>query len=146
MFPTNWGKGRSNRLMTALSAACVAAVLLATSHPLPAQDAGELDAKQQRLGRLAFIRCRACHTLGEGEDSKVGPNLHDFYGNEAATRTSFGYSEALTESGIVWDEDTLARWLQNPADLVPGNTMAFAGIANPAELEALIAYLLIETR
>ena len=47
----------------------------------------------------------------------------------------------MRNANIRWDEATLDRWLQRPQAVVPGTTMAFAGIANPADRRALIAYM-----
>ena len=38
------------------------------------------------------------------------------------------------------------RWLEKPSAVVPGNAMAFAGIANPKDRAALIAYMESETK
>ena len=42
-------------------------------------------------------------------------------------------------------EATLDRWLEKPSALAPGNTMAFAGIANAADRAALIRYIVLES-
>jgi cytochrome c len=67
-------------------------------------------------------------------------------GRKAATVPSFAYSKALEASNLTWDRATLDRWLEKPNALVPGNTMAFAGIANPKDRAALIVYLEAETK
>jgi cytochrome c len=57
----------------------------------------------------------------------------------------FTYSAALSSSKIVWDRATLDRWIEKPGAVVPGNIMAFAGIANAADRAALIRYIEVES-
>lgn len=97
-------------------------------------------------GKLLYIQCRACHDLKPSPLEKVGPNLSGLLNRPAAQDPDFAYSAALAKSQLVWDRATLDRWLTRPGELVPGNTMAFAGIASPADRAALIAYLELETR
>ena len=42
---------------------------------------------------------------------------------------------------IIWDEKTLDLWLKKPSDVVPETAMAFAGLPDKADREAIIAYL-----
>jgi cytochrome c len=104
------------------------------------------ESPEWKRGRLLYIQCRACHELKPGAPHKVGPNLSGMMGRKAATVPSFAYSKALEASNLTWDRATLDRWLEKPNALVPGNTMAFAGIANPKDRAALIVYLEAETK
>lgn len=99
-----------------------------------------------KRGKLLFIQCRACHELKADQPHKVGPNLHGLMGRKAGTADGFTYSPALAKSGITWDAATLDKWLEKPSGLVPGNMMAFAGIANPADRAAVIKYIEVETK
>jgi len=59
----------------------------------------ELTAIQR--GAKIYARCRACHTLEQGERHKVGPNLWAVYGSTAGTKEGFAYSKAMKASGVV---------------------------------------------
>jgi cytochrome c len=65
-------------------------------------------------------------------------------GRKAGTIAGFTYSEANTEAGangLVWTEDNLFKYLENPAAFMPGNKMVFAGVKNESDRRDLIAYL-----
>lgn len=92
-------------------------------------------------GKTVFNRCKACHHLEQGGSTALGPNLHGVLGRKAGTLSGYNYSEAMKGSGIIWDEDTLAKYLRDPKSFMPGNKMAFPGIKNGTELANLLAYL-----
>lgn len=110
-----------------------------------AQSAAATDSPDYKRGRLLYIQCRACHDLQPSPVDKVGPNLAGIMGRRAAEDPDFAYSPALKGAKLVWDRAMLDRWLEKPSALAPGNTMAFAGIANPADRAALIRYIEIES-
>lgn len=92
-------------------------------------------------GAQQFRQCAACHSMAPGEHL-TGPSLAGVVGREAGSVEDFGrYSQGLQESGIVWTEQTLDKWLQDPTGLVPGTSMRIRGIADETEREDLIAYL-----
>lgn len=96
-------------------------------------------------GRRLFLQCRACHSLDAGGAHKVGPNLHGMFGEPAAVKEGFNYSQALKDAGIVWTPGALEEWLVRPSSFVPGNMMAFAGIRKEEDRTDLLAYLMKET-
>ena len=110
------------------------------------QPRAEPDPASMRRGRILFLQCTACHSLKQGEDHKVGPNLHRVIGAPAAHKPGYVYTDSLKESGIVWSRENLSRFLADPFDLVPGTAMAFIGIERGSDRAALIAYLEQETR
>jgi cytochrome c len=98
-------------------------------------------------GAQAFRQCSACHTLKAGQRNTLGPNLAQFFGKRAGTaNATFRYSAAFTRSTLLWDEETLDRFLTSPNRTIPGTSMAFSGIAQPTTRAALIAYLKQETK
>jgi cytochrome c len=100
----------------------------------------------QARGELLGLACAACHKLGAGEGTLIGPNLHGVFGRRAGTVPGFVYSPALAESGLVWTPVSLEAWLAEPAGFVAGTTMAFAGYGSAEDRRDLIAYLLLATR
>ncbi|MCB1463697.1 MAG: c-type cytochrome [Nitratireductor sp.] len=95
-------------------------------------------------GEKVFHKCAACHTIGEGAKSRVGPQLNDLFGRRAGTIGGFKYSAAMVaagEGGVVWDEQTLTQFLVKPRDLVKGTKMAFAGLKKSADIANVIEYL-----
>jgi cytochrome c len=74
----------------------------------------------------------------------VGPFLNDIIGRKAGTVEGFSYSEANKQAGakgLVWTEDVLFKYLENPLAFMPGTKMAFAGLKDPQDRKDLIAFL-----
>lgn len=107
--------------------------------------AGPGYAQDVAAGQRVFNQCRACHTVEQGGRNGVGPNLHGVFGRRAASVEGFRYSAPMRqkgEEGLVWTPETLAPYLRNPRAVVPGGSMAFAGIRNnDQQITDLIAYL-----
>lgn len=92
-------------------------------------------------GKQIFNQCRACHALEEGQH-RVGPSLHGVFGREAGGLESFKrYSKALQESDIVWNEETIGKYLADPSGYIPGNIMSYPGLKSEEKRADVIAYL-----
>jgi cytochrome c len=91
-------------------------------------------------GEVVFNKCKACHAVDEAKN-KVGPYLVGVFGRPAGTAEGFKYSQAMKDSGITWDEQTLAEYLANPRGFIKGNRMAFVGLKNQQDVIDVIAYL-----
>ena len=92
-------------------------------------------------GREVFERrCRTCHGGTPLGNLPIGPSLAGIIGKKAATQDSGVHSRSVIDSGIVWDRDSLRRFLAEPSRAIPGTLMA-ADVTNPAELESLLDYL-----
>ena len=119
------------------------ALLCVVAQPAAASDLDtRLASANMKRGQLLYMVCKACHDVEAGLPHKVGPNLHGMFGRKAGTAEGFKYTDALLKSGLVWTPETMDVWLRQPGALVPGNGMAFAGIANDADRASLIAWLL----
>ena len=93
-----------------------------------------------------FLRCHACHSL-EPDETKAGPTLAGLFGRRAGSLESYDeYSEAMVDSGVVWDDDTLSAFLADPQKYIPGNLMIRHGshakrVTSVIHRADLIAYL-----
>lgn len=92
-------------------------------------------------GKRLFIQCRGCHDIEESKLVKIGPNLKGVLGRQVASVQGFNYSAALKANNFVWDEQQMDAWLKQPTAIAPGTTMGFAGIPDPADRQALVAFL-----
>jgi cytochrome c len=94
-------------------------------------------------GERLYARCAACHSL---QRNRTGPRHCGLIGRPAGGLADFDYSEALVGSGLVWDAETLDRFLADPTGSVPGTAMGYAGVKDPAERADLIAFLVAVNR
>jgi cytochrome c len=121
------------RLFAALAMAAVACSATMTLAAGPAGDPVK--------GKTVFARCMACHKIDTSNTSGLGPNLNRIAGRRAGSLPGFRYSPAMTAANRVWNDATLDAYLTSPARAVPGNRMAFVGLANPADRQNVIAYI-----
>ncbi len=126
---------------TRIAAATIAlahAVLLAFAIAVPAAASDDAQA--------AFNNhCRTCHTMTEG-DNRLGPSLHNIIGAKAAAAPGYNaFSQGLANSGIVWDEATLDKFIANPEAVVRNNNMKpYKGITDPAVRKKIIEFLKLQ--
>lgn len=102
---------------------------------------GTAVAQDAALGEKVFLKCRACHQVGEGAKNAVGPVLNGIVGRAAGTYPDYNYSDANKGSGITWNEATLKEYLKNPRAKVPGTKMIFPGLPKDDDIDNVIAYL-----
>ena len=92
-------------------------------------------------GANAAKKCLACHDFTKGGPNKVGPNLYGIVNRDRGTHEGFGYSAPMKAKGGKWTIQDLYAYLNNPRAMVPGTSMAFAGISKGQDRADLIAYL-----
>ena len=101
-----------------------------------------LAAGDPAAGEALYTRCLGCHSL---EYNRTGPKHCGLIGRRAGSVPGYQYSEAMSKSGLVWNEATLERFLADPLKTVPGTTMTYAGVPDEKERASLIAYLREQT-
>jgi len=94
-------------------------------------------------GKRLFRICKECHRLRDdtGKRKKDGPHLESLLGRKAASVEGFAYSAAMRRSGIIWDAETLDRFVAAPKAVAPGTKMDFEGLPDKRDRLDLIAYL-----
>ncbi len=123
----------------ALSAIAAVTALLATAAASPiawAQDAEN--------GESIYRQCRACHQVGPNARNLVGPQLNGVVGRKASAVEGFNYSDASKQAaakGLVWTDENLDKYLENPRSFMPGTRMAYAGLRDENARKDIIAYL-----
>lgn len=97
-------------------------------------------------GQKYFGQCAICHSA-EAPDGRgaamnlIGPSLYGVVGRPSASLAGYSYSPAMRAANLVWDVETLDRFLENPQALVPGSRMSFAGEADAERRRAIIEFL-----
>ncbi len=82
-------------------------------------------------------RCISCHSL---DANRIGPKHRGVYGRKAGSVPEFTYSPAVKSSSVVWNDQTLMRWLTNPQEVIPGQRMNFR-VSQPQDRADIVAYL-----
>src|SRR5262249_33015904 len=88
-------------------------------------------------GKALYRTCVACHT--ERPDA-LGPSLKGV-GRKSAALDDFRYSNPMRRANLVWDEDNLRAYIQDPQAKVKGNRMPYGGLSDPKDIDDIIAYL-----
>lgn len=121
------------------TSALIGLVALTASGPVAAQDV--------KAGKSLFERCVACHTVAKGDRNRAGPNLWGVFGSAAGQRDiDYKFSDALKNSGLVWNDETMSAYLENPRKMVPKTRMTFPGMQKADQRADVIAYLRSVTR
>ena len=133
---------RSTRRTPAWRGAARLATVLAALAAGPALAEGDA-----ARGEKSFKKCMACHTAGEGQPSRVGPNLHNVFGRVVGSLEGFRYSkpyQAARDTGETWTPEKFLAFIENPRDVYTPSTMVIA-IKDEQERKDLLAYLLTES-
>ena len=99
--------------------------------------ADSISAGDSERGKALYRGCQACHSV---DDNDLGPRHRGIVGRHAGGVEDYSYSNALKQSGLVWNDSTLDQWLTYPSALVPGTKMYFK-LDDPQSRADVIAYL-----
>jgi len=103
-----------------------------------ASGTGQADSGDPKRGEDLFRRrCTSCHKL---DAEKEGPRLRGVFGRKSGSIKSFNYSDALKNANIVWNADSLEKWLTDTDKFIPDNDMNLS-IKNAQERSDIVAYL-----
>lgn len=89
-------------------------------------------------GKQIYNQCIGCHSFSY---HRTGPKHCGLFERLAGSLEDFEYSEAMRESDIIWNTQTLDEFLASPLQVVPGTTMGFVGISSEAARADLISYI-----
>jgi cytochrome c len=95
-------------------------------------------------GADIFKKCQACHQVGEGAKNRVGPQLNNIFGRTAGGLPGAKYSKSMIqagEAGLVWNNETLNSFIENPKRLIAETRMSFRGLRKENDRENLLLYL-----
>jgi cytochrome c len=114
---------------------------MAAPVPLEITDAaGKAVSGDAEQGAQVFKKCQVCHSIKPGENH-IGPSLNGVIGRTAGTLAGFNYSPANKNSGIVWTEQKIFDYLENPQKMVHGTKMTFPGLPVAQDRADIVAYL-----
>ena len=107
--------------------------------------AANADEGNAARGERVFQRCFACHSIDPDEKAKLqGPSLYKIIGRPAAAVPGFEYSDAMRRkgaNGLVWNAETLDRYIADPENVVPGTNMSVPPLRDEQERTDLLVYL-----
>lgn len=110
--------------------------------------AGVLSPVAQADGKVSLTElaapCLACHSLDPDGLPHVGPSLAGIAGRALGADRDYTYSEAFTSKaseGLIWDRETLGRFLEQPQVFAEGTAMSYPGVPDPAHRELLLDWL-----
>ena len=88
-------------------------------------------------GAVLYKDCQLCHSI---EQNGVGPMHKGVVGRVSGTVPGYDYSAGLKGAKIVWTEQNLDKWLNDPTQMVPDTKMLFS-VESPQDRADLIAFL-----
>jgi len=95
-------------------------------------------------GKGVFRQCQACHEVGPDASNRSGPQLNGILGRTIGSVDGFRYSNTFkdaAEAGDLWTSETLSAFLADPRGSMSGTKMAFRGLNDQADIDAVIAYI-----
>ena len=85
---------------------------------------------RQRRAGCSAPNARACHSSEPGRN-KIGPSLFGVYGRAYGTAPGFRYPPASRDAAVVWNDESLDKYLTDPKSVLPLRGDALCGAAQP---------------
>jgi cytochrome c len=126
---------------SAAPAAAGATPAAATSAAPAAESEPDIAHADVAHGKQVAARCQQCHDLTKGGPNMIGPNLWDVVNRPRASHPGYDYSSAMSAKHDPWTYANLFEYLKQPAMMVPGTKMTFAGLPSSKDRTDLIGYL-----
>lgn len=93
-------------------------------------------------GKAVFTKlCSGCHKIGPSARNAFGPPLNGIIGRHAGQQADYVYTAGMKDSGIVWTRETLAAFIEDPGEVVPGTRMKLWWMGSEERMENLLEYL-----
>jgi cytochrome c len=94
-------------------------------------------------GERQFARkCSVCHTLVADGKRRAGPTLFGVFGRRAGSLEGYPYSDALINSSIIWNEETIdVLFRDGPDKVTPGTKMPIQRMKRKEDRVDLINFL-----
>lgn len=89
--------------------------------------------------KLFKKNCKKCHTMEPGKHT-IGPSLAGIVGKQAG-KQDFKKYVALKDSDIVWTEENLDAWIEDPKKFIGKRTTMVVKVKKEEQREAIIEYL-----
>lgn len=129
---------RVAKLSLTLSIAALSSMfVIGSTH---ADEAVDLEAASKQF----LNSCGVCHTVEPKAEIRQGPNLASVFGRTAGTLSEFpSFTDAIKKAGaggLVWNEESLDKWITNAAEFVPGSGMLYSQ-PDAAKRKLIVAYL-----
>jgi cytochrome c len=121
-------------------ALCTAVVIPSSSHAQVVRPWSFHDAIHAAGQQLFQDHCGACHGR-DGVAKGYAPSLKGVIGRQAGTLPGFPFSPQLKNSGIVWTDANIVKWIANAPAMVPGTPMPHVSISDPVERRYVYEYL-----
>lgn len=96
---------------------------------------------ERRAGRILFQSCQSCH-VGAPFAPPFWREEKCILGQQAGTLyADYPYSFALKQSGVIWTEEALDAFLEDPQGFLPNNVMQNLPMSDPVERKIAIDML-----
>lgn len=114
--------------------AAIAGLLLAVG------TAARADTDTDEGRELYQTECSICHGASDGH-KLIAPSLDGVFGRTAGSAGAYLYSDAVKQSGVTWDEETLDAYLTRPQLAIPGIRSTYQGMPLAEDRAVLLEYL-----